>query len=341
MTYSISEKIIEDILTADKSILAEILSVSAADLSLIARQKIVASGKLDLLYLCNDELFLIELKVVDFYAKIIEQINGYYSDLQALQVQNKLIHSGIKKIMLITNAKPAAYQDCEKENIQLIAYSPEEVLSKFYENFKELSHFLTIQSGDYGMVRLGLLNSSLKYLGDGLGIEEISKKENRSIKTIRNRISVAQLLNLVAKFRNEYFLTDLGNQFNELRDEIDDRLSQGQQELLANFVKENPFYSSITFTIFTFIETVFVLSKNTYPIPKNAVKDYFVKSAGKTTAWKTDRARETATYIFSNYACELEFLVIINNQFYITPKGIQAILLLQLNRSIKLIESRK
>lgn len=341
MVYSVSEKIIEDILTADKSILAEILSVSAADLSLIARQKIITSGKLDLLYLFNDELFLIELKVVDFYAEIIEQINGYHSDLKVLQKKNKLIHSDIRKIIVVTNAKPSAYRDCENENIQLITYSPEEVLSKFYENFKELSHFLTIQSGDYGMVRLGLLNSTLKFLGDGLSIDEISRKENRSIKTIRNRISVAQLLNLVAKFRNEYFLTDLGNQFNELRDVIDDRLSQKQQEILANFVIENPFYSSITFTIFTLIETVFVLSKNTYPVPKNAVKDYFVKSVGKTTTWRTDRARETATYIFSNYACELEFLVKINNQFYITPKGIRAILLLQLNRSIKLIESRK
>lgn len=338
---SVTEKIIEDILTVDKSILAEILCVSPFDLSLIARQKILPSGKLDLLYLCNDELLLIELKVVDFYSEIINQINGYYSDLLDLQKQNKLIHSNIKKIIVATNAKPANYKDCENKNIQLVIYNPEDVLSKFYENFKELSHFLTIQSGDYGMVRLGLLNSTLKFLGDGLSKEDISRKENKSAKTIRNRLSVAMLLNLVAKFRNEYFLTNLGNQFIELREGTDDRLNPRQQELLANFVKENPFYSSITFTIFSLIETVFVLSKNNYPVPKEAVKDYFVKSVGKTTTWKTDRAKETATYIFSNYASELEFLVKINNQFYITPKGIQAILLLQLNRSIKLIESRK
>ncbi|MBC8488694.1 MAG: hypothetical protein H8D45_21935 [Bacteroidetes bacterium] len=338
---SISEKIIEDILCADKSILAEILNVVPSDLSLIARQKVVPSGKLDLFYLCNDELLLIELKVVDFYHEIINQINGYYSDLLALQKQNKLIHSDIRKIIIVTKAKPVYYIDCKNENIQLITYNPEDVLQKFYENFKELSHFLTIQSGDYGMVRLGLLNSTLKFLGDGLSIKEISKKEKKSTKTISNRISVARLLNLVAKFRNEYFLTDLGNQFNEQRENTDDRLGQGQLELLANFLKENPFYSSITFTIFSLIETVFVLSKNTYPVPKDAIEDYFVKSVGKTTTWKTERARETATYIFSNYASELEFLIKINNHFYITPKGIQAILLLQLNRSIKLIESRK
>ncbi len=37
------------------------------------------------------------------------------------------------------------------------------------------------------------------------------------------------------------------------------------------------------------------------------------------------RARETATYIFSNYASELEYLVKVNNEFFLTPKGIQAI----------------
>lgn len=57
MSSFLSEKVIEDILAADKSILSEILSVNAADLSLIARQKIIPTGKLDLLYLCKDEIF--------------------------------------------------------------------------------------------------------------------------------------------------------------------------------------------------------------------------------------------------------------------------------------------
>lgn len=37
----ISEKVIEDILTIDKSILAELLSVNPSDLSLVSRQKIL------------------------------------------------------------------------------------------------------------------------------------------------------------------------------------------------------------------------------------------------------------------------------------------------------------
>ncbi len=342
MNNSISEKIIEDILTSDKSILSEILSLNFSDLSLIARQKIVSSGKLDMLYLHKDEMLLIELKVVPFYKEVITQINNYEIDLLSLQNQNKLIKSTIRKIIVVTGATENDYKVCKENKIDLIVYKPEIILSKFYENFKELSSFLKIQSGDYGVVRLGLIKNTLTYLGEGITIKEICKLENKSEKTIRNKISIAQLLGLVNKFKQTFFLTDLGNQFVELGEKIvDDRLNQEQIELLSNFIKETPFFSSITYTIFALIETVFVLSKNSYPVSKDAVKDYFVKSVGKTETWRADRARETATYIFSNYACELEFLVKVNNEFYITPKGIQAILLLQLNRSIKLIESRK
>ncbi|MFA4935871.1 MAG: hypothetical protein WC568_08555 [Candidatus Methanoperedens sp.] len=339
---SVSEKVIEDILTTDKSIFSEVLSLTFSDLSLIARQKIIPSGKLDMLYLYKDEMLLIELKTVPFYKEVLTQINNYENDLLELQNQNKLINSKIRKIIVVTGAKENDYRLCKDNKIDLIVYNPEIILSKYYENFKELSSFLKIQSGDYGVVRLGLIKNTLSHLSEGLAIKEICKLENRSEKTIRNKISIARLLNLVGIYKNTFFLTDLGNQFVELGDKIvDDRLNQGQIDLLSNFLKENPFHSSVTYTIFSLIETVFVLSKNSYPVSKESVKDYFVKSVGKTETWRTPKSKETATYIFSNYACELEFLVKVNNEFYITPKGIQAILLLQLNRSIKLIESRK
>jgi len=342
MSDYISEKIIEDILSSDKTILAELLSVNPDDLSLVARQKTLESGKLDLLYLYKDELLLIELKAVDFYAKIIPQINGYFEDLEELQRQHKIISSNIKKIILVTNAKPKDIEKCKKESIQIVSYKPEFVLSRYYENFKELSYFLKIQSGDYGVVRIVLMKLTLRLLSQGKNIREISDAEGKSEKTIRNRLSVASQLNLVVKYKKEYFLTDFGNAFLEIGGEkSDDVLNDSQIELLSDFVKENPFYSPITYTISAILETVFVLAKNMYPVPKDAVKDYFVKSVGKEQTWRTDRARETATYIFSNYACELQFLAKVGNHFYITPKGIQVILLLQLNRSIKLIKSQK
>jgi ribosomal protein L25 (general stress protein Ctc) len=342
MNSFISEKVIEDILTADKSILAEILSVNASDLSFIARQKIVNSGKLDLIYLYKDEIVLIELKAVQFYKKIITQINDYEKDLLELQLQNKLINVKIKKVILVIGAYKKDFTDCVENEIALIVFKPENILSKYYENFKELSAFLKIKSGDFGVVRIGLIKNSLNYVAEGLNVKEIASLESKSEKTINNKFSIAINLNLLSKFKRSYFLTELGNQFVNFDDKIvDDRLNESQINLLSEFINSNPFYSQITFTIFSLIESVFILSKTAYPVHKEPLKDYFVKSVGKTETWRAPKARETATYIFSNYACELEYLMKIDNEFYLTPKGINAVLLMQLNRSIKLIESRK
>jgi len=342
MAYIVSEKTIEDILGSDKTILSEILGFNPSGLSLIARQKVLNSGKLDLLLMYNDALVLVELKVVPFYPQIIEQINGYYKDLQNLQNQNKLIDAPIQKIILVTSCSPADIKQCEHEAIRIYSYKPEQVLAKYFENFKELSYFLTLQSGDYGVVRLGLLCTTLKLLGDGKTQSQVSALEGKSIKTIKNRLSVAMLLGLVSKYRGEYFLTELGESFVKAGDpNVTDRLSDEQSNMLSDFVKESPFYSQITYTILSFLETVFILAKSSYPVDKNDAEHFFVKAVGKEQTWRTQKARSTATYIFSNYACELQFLAMIGDKLYITPKGVQAILLLQLNRSIKLIESQK
>lgn len=341
MEINVSEKVIEDIFAVDKSILAEVIQLNYSDLSLLARQKNVNSGILDLLYIWKDELVLIELKIVPFYQDIINQINDYYNDLIKLQQENKLIKANIRKYILVIKANESNKKLCVQNEINLIVFNPETVLSRYYENFKNISQFLNIQSSDFGMVRLGLLNSTLKYLGQGCGIEEISKFENKSPKTIKNRLSVALQLGLVRKFKKGFYLTEFGEKFNDKNENIDDRINENQKELLQNFVKENPFYSSITYSIFSIVESVFVLSKNSYPVPKVSVKDYFVKSVGKSNTWSAEKSRETVTYIFSNYAIDLDLLAKVNNEFFITPIGIQAILLLQLNRSLKLIENKK
>ena len=342
MNDFVSERIIEDILCSDKSILSEILSVNASDLSLVARQKTLKSGKLDMLCLHKDELLLVELKYGGFSQGVVRQINAYAENLRELQAEHRLICSEIRKIILVTEAKQEDVQKSETEGIRLLIYKPELVLSRYYENFKELSYFLTIRAGDYGVVRLGFLKPVLFLVSQGKGVKEICQTERKSEKTIRNRLSVAVLLSLVVKYKQNYFISDFGSHLLGIGDaKTDDNFNEVQIETLASFITENPFYSSITYTILAVLESVFVLAKNTHPVPRDAVKDCFVKSVGKEQTWKTSKSRETATYIFTNYACELGFLVKVNNEFYITPNGLQTILLLQLNRSIKLIEARK
>jgi len=81
-SLNITEKVIEDIFSSDKSILAKTLSLNNSDISFIARQmRFKNDKKMDLLYLHRNELLLIELKAVPFYKGIISQINEYYNEL--------------------------------------------------------------------------------------------------------------------------------------------------------------------------------------------------------------------------------------------------------------------
>jgi predicted transcriptional regulator len=338
----ISERIIEDVLVLDKRLLANILEVSLDELTLLARQKRLDSGVLDLLYVYQEELLLIELKVVSFYDDIVRQINDYEKDLKKLQEEKKLIDTPIKKYIFVTNYRKKDKEKCVSHDIELKTINPTDILYEYHIDFKELSQFLTIKSGDYGVVRIGLINSTLQYLGKGLSLKLITKEENRSIKTIRNRISVATQLGLVIKHKHKdkFFLTELGVTFTKANPEIDDFITEEQVDILYSHLKDNPLSSSIAYTIFSIVESVFILSKSTYPIPFETLKNYFVRTVGKTDTWKTEKAKETATYIFSNYATELELLSKLNKEFFITPKGIQAVLLFQLNRSIKLIETK-
>lgn len=340
---NITEKVIEDVLSVDKSILADVLSVRLGDLNQIARQKKFDNKKiLDFLYLYQNELLLIELKTVPFYLGIITQINEYYNELVKLQSQSKIIKTKINKIILVTDATKEHIAACGKEQIKLIKFDIEEVLFKYYQNFKELSAFLKIQPSNRGVTRLYLLKKSLSLFSSGSSLKEICKIENKSSNTIHNRFAVAELIGLTEKDDIGYSLTKLGRQILKADDSIsDERFNAEQFDLISEFVKDNPFYSQITFSIMSVVDTVFILSKAEYPVEYDTFQDFFIRSLGKDKTWVKPQAQLTGTYHFANYAEELGFIQKVDNHLFLTPKGIQAILIFQLNRSIKLINSRR
>lgn len=341
-SFNVTEKTIEDIFTSDKSLLADVLSVNQSDLSQIARQKKFSNQRImDMLYLFRNELLLIELKVVPFYRDIISQINNYYDELLKLQSRSKLIKTKINKIILVTNARKDHYSLCKKENINLIKFDLEEVLTRYYQNFRELSAFLNIQPSARGVTRLYLLKSTLHLLEKGHSFEQICKIENRASNTIHNRLAVAGLLNLVEKNKKNYTLTNLGKRIIEEEDKIsNERFNEKQFELISDFVKENPFFSQINFSIMSVVDTIFILSKAEYPVKYDTFQDFFVRSLGKDKTWKQPQAQLTGTYHFVNYAEELGFIQRVDKHVFLTSKGIQAILIFQLNMSIKLINAR-
>lgn len=342
---NVTEKILEDIFTTDVNLLGNVLSINASELSLIARQKRFEDKKiLDMLYLHKDNLLLIELKAVPFYDEIIPQINHYEAELKKLQNNSKLIRTDIDKIILVTDAKQDDFKKCDAENIKLIKFSIEDVLGEYYLKFKELSAFLNIEPASRGVTRLYLIKSTIELINKNHSFDEICDIENLASNTIHNRLAVSNLLNIIDKpnrNKREYNLTNLGKEILKLNDNIsEDRFNAQQINLIANFVKENPFYSQITFSIMSVVETIFILSKAEYPVKYDIFQDFFIKSLGKNKTWKQPKAQLTGTYHFTNYAEELGFIQRIDNKLFLTPLGIQSILLFQLNRSIKLINAR-
>jgi hypothetical protein len=338
---NITEKIIEDIFTIDKSLLANVLSVNQSDLNLIARQKKFENRRItDMLYLYRNELLLIELKAVPFYFEVINQINDYYQELIKLQVQSKLINTKINKIILVTDANEEHISLCQENDIKLIQYDLEDVLTKYYNDFKELSAFFNISPQALGISSLKLLKAQL------VKVKQEYNFFKERVHTNKDKLAVANLLGLVdinnKNNKSYYALTQLGEKLIELGDNLDENIFNEQQyELISDFVQENPFYSQITFSILSVVDTIFVLSKAEYPVKYEIFQDFFTRSLGKEKTWNAQQTKKLGTRHFITYAKELGFIHEIGCFLYLTPKGINALLTFQLNRSIKLINARK
>ena len=286
-----SERVVEDIFSVDKSLLSGILYLNADELHPIARQKRFDNRRiLDMLYLYRHELLLVELKVVPFYFDIIEQINDYHNELQKLQNQSKLVKTNINKIVLVTDATKEQVALCGKQNIRLVKFNIEELLSKYYDNFRELSVFLNIRPANRGVSRLYLMKSTLLLLDQQKTINEICQIENKSRNTIYNRLIVACLLGILEKNKDNYIFTAFGRNLLLNDDSISsEQFSERQFIMLSDFVKENPFYSQITFSIMSVVDTIFILSKAEYPVKYDIFKDFLIRSLGKDKTWIAGR----------------------------------------------------
>ncbi len=72
----VRESQIEDVLATYPQITQRVLGIDK-ELTLLARQKILKSGRLDLLFTAEDKLLLLELKVEDFRPEFIQQVKRY------------------------------------------------------------------------------------------------------------------------------------------------------------------------------------------------------------------------------------------------------------------------
>lgn len=339
----IRESQIEDVLVSAPILTQKILKLEEEP-RLLARQMILPSGRLDLLYAYKTFLLLLELKVVPLRQSFIKQVLNYKSDLINFQTNGTLIRSEIKPYLLCPSTSSSNQKLANRNGITYTEYSPEEVLQFFYENLKPIASLTEKKPIDVGIWNIHLIHDFIYLLERTDNVKELQNLVGGSVKTLYNKIKFACELRLINWTRNqsEIHLSKLGVEYIKLQDvALPQRLSESQANLLKEFVMKNPYESSVILGIASIAEAVFTLAKNTYPVPMLQLIQYFTPHSGKHFDWQTPKARFNGAKMYSNYATDLGLLGKSGESIFLTPEGFRFTLQMQLHKSLKLMESVK
>jgi hypothetical protein len=330
----IRESQIEDIFATQVDEVKCILSLNES-LTLIDRQRSVNSGRIDLLFLSATSLHLLELKAVTSTKKFCDQTMGYRTDLLNLQLKNQIPSLPLKSYLVCPKFINSHKDYCIENDIIPIEFSPYELLKNYYFKVKAISSLVTIKPSNHGLWNLHLLNPIIYAIDDKTNIATLNKITGKSKSTIDSYVRLASELGLIDKSLR---LTTLGEQYVKLKDNGIERLNDEQVELLKEYIIKNPFLSPAIYGIYVAVETIFLLSKNYYPVPLNEAHIFFTTLSGKQSEW-AQKASKDAFTMYSNYAIDLGLLAKMAHNYYITPAGIKFILLLELNKSILFVNS--
>ncbi|MCI0453846.1 MAG: hypothetical protein L0Y68_02480 [Candidatus Dadabacteria bacterium] len=337
----ILESQIEDILVSSPALLQSILNLKDEP-SLLTRQMMIPSGRLDLLFAYQTRLLLVELKVIAFRQEFIRQILNYKSDLTTYQTNGKLLRGEIQPYLLCTSASETQRETAATKGIICFDYNPEEVLHYFYQNLRPIAFFAEIKPIDIGIWNLHLVHDFIYFLEKVNSVDQLRSLVKGSSKTLYNKIKFANELRLIEWLPNQDLikLSKLGSEYVKQKDShLPSRLSEEQIGILRKFVIQNPFESSIILGVASIVEATFALAKNTYPVPMSWLIEYFSYYAGKYFDWQTKKAKYNATRMYSNYAVDLGLLAKSGESIYITPDGFRFTIQLQLHKSLKMLEA--
>ncbi len=109
--------------------------------------------------------------------------------------------------------------------------------------------------------------------------------------------------------------------------------------MIRRFILSDPFFSGVTFGILTLVSSIFELSKNTYPVPLELVAPHFISAAGLNYRWDSEKAVQHGVRMYTNYSTDLGLIGKIGSNYFVTPSGLNFVLLLNMHRSLKLIEN--
>ena len=336
----IRETQIEDILVSSPVLMKETLKLEEEP-RLIGRQIIVPSGRLDMLYAYQKDLFLIELKVATFQKKFVQQVINYRNDLHLFQKQGKLIQGDIRPFILLPKINSNNKKSAETEGVFCEEYNPEVILEYFYsEKLRPITCFVENKPIDIGIWNIHLINKFIYFVEEINSIKELQNVIGGSPKSLYNKIRFADELGLLIwNSKNDYItLSELGKRYVSAKDNyFKDTLNEEQAKLLRNQVVENPYNSSVILGIASMVECVFTLSKTSYPVVLTQLESYFTVYSGKIYDWQTEKAQKHGAKMYSNYAIDLGLMAKTDNNVYLTPDGFKFVIQLQLHKSLKLM----
>ena len=339
MAILVRESQIEDVLASFPHIAQHVLGLDEAP-QLIARQMTVRSGRLDLLYATGQTFTLVELKVEDARLGFITQIRDYVADLEELQSKGKLVAAPISPALLCPTFRGDVERACDEAGVRAVTYSPDEVLSEFFRSLRPLAELIALRPTDLGLWNIHLIHRALYALESASTARALAPEIGLSEKTVANHFRLALELNLVDRDVSRFTLSDLGSEYVYARnpDMPPDHLSEEQAAVLRGFIVKDPFATATIFGIYSMVEVVFNLARNGYPVPYARVISHFREATGKLFDWSRDKTAYHGTHMYSNYAIELGLLGKSGDSLYLTPDGIRFILLLQLHKSLKMID---
>lgn len=340
MEVQVRESQIEDVLATYPEVTQRLLG-SPQELRLLARQMPLRSGRLDLLFSAGTRLLLLELKVEPFRPEFLSQVKFYAQALLDLQVAGDLIAAPIDSLLLCTRFTPSDEQLCLAEGVAPVSYSPDDVLLAFYNRLSSVAAFISLRPSDHGLWNIHLIHRVLYSLPSHDTIPSLAKDIGLSSRTVANHLRFAEELQLVRRDKRHYRLTELGDFYVAARIPglPASFTSELQTEILRNFIVKDPFASPTIFGIYTMVEAVFTLARNSYPVPWETLTRYFREASGKRFEWSASKTEYHGTRMYSNFAVELGLLGRIGHNLYLTPDGLRFILLLQLHKSIKMIDA--
>lgn len=336
---AVRELEIEDVFVSFPQILSETLGFDF-ELSIIARQKSLPSGRLDLLVIGQRRLFLVELKIEPYRLEFLQQTLAYKSDLATLQNAGQLVAGQLEAILLVPSAPASGFAECAAQDVVLKVYLPSRVLEAFYAHMAAAS-FLSLRPVDLGVWNIHLINRVLYALPDHTTILALSSALGKSVDTVRHHLGFAEQLGLIKRLGKRYVLSDLGIEYVKARDPSlsEDSITQQQLNVLRNHIVSDPFASPIIFGIYSAVETVFILARNTYPVSLDDLITYYRETVGKKFEWSTPRSAFLGANAYANFAVELGLLAKVGRSLFLTPAGFRFVLMLQLHKGIKLVDA--